>query len=393
MRLLAFLSSLFALQVTRALANTEKVIFLAPDPIALPDSGPTLQALGLDTLSPEATTLKTALPVHFPSSDRPRGYQSWYLLQGLKAGQRYEVRVCWPAVQPTEFWLETFNLTHVFDTPHLIESLAAFAEEKSPSSPGTESAQDHSLGSVLFLRVDAAADYFTTNKTLMVHPTPVDVDIILDPYLGNIFPASLVSTAVYIAVLAVLAFFLSGQIWSMSTPSSSHTGGSSNQSQGVEPDDLDFAVMAEQFTALGAVVCAEGLNEETSLTTARPRHPFYRLPSELILDIVDLLPAEAFINFAFANYPLLHSYGVAPTLSRTRVIYITTRTALPALFPLLRMPAEIMLHIMRNLKPIDIMRFVVANYQDLARQGIAPPMTPTIENELRNVVRARLGRG
>lgn len=98
MRLPAFLSSLFALQVTRALANTEKVIFLAPDSITLPDSGPTLQALGLDTLSPETTILKTALPVQFPSTERPRGYQSWYLLQGLKAGQRYEVRVCWPAV-------------------------------------------------------------------------------------------------------------------------------------------------------------------------------------------------------------------------------------------------------------------------------------------------------
>lgn len=126
---------------------------------------------------------------------------------------------------------------------------------------------------------------------------------------------------------------------------------------------------------------------------ARPRHPFYTLPSELILDIVDLLGPESFINFAFANYPLLHSYGVAPALSRTRVIYITTQTQIPALFPLLRMPAEIMLHIMRNLKPLDIMRFVVANYQDLARQGIAPPMTPGTERQLRNAVRARIGRG
>jgi hypothetical protein len=131
----------------------------------------------------------------------------------------------------------------------------------------------------------------------------------------------------------------------------------------------------------------------TQAAPARPRHPFYTLPSELILDIVDLLGPESFINFAFANYPLLHSYGVAPALSRTRVIYITTQTQIPALFPLLRMPAEIMLHIMRNLKPIDIMRFVVANYQDLARQGIAPPMTPGTERELRNAVRARRVRG
>ena len=117
-----------------------------------------------------------------------------------------------------------------------------------------------------------------------------------------------------------------------------------------------------------------------------PQHPFYTLPAELILDIVDLLPPESFINFAFANYPLLHRNGLAPALSRPRVRYITTQTRLSSMFPLLRMPAEIMLHIMRHLKPIDIMRFVVANYQDLARQGIAPPLTPETVRQLRNAV-------
>lgn len=135
------------------------------------------------------------------------------------------------------------------------------------------------------------------------------------------------------------------------------------------------------------------MQQVLTLAQTRPRYPFYGLPPELILEIVDLLPAESFINFAFANYPLLHWYGVLPALSRTRVIYITTQTRIPALFPLLRIPAEITLHIMRNLRPIDIIRFVVANYQDMERQGIAPPMTPEIERELRNAVRLRIGRG
>ncbi|KAK0269160.1 hypothetical protein LTR35_015069 [Friedmanniomyces endolithicus] len=116
------------------------------------------------------------------------------------------------------------------------------------------------------------------------------------------------------------------------------------------------------------------------------QHPFYNLPSELILDIVDLLPPESFINFAFANYPLLHAYGLAPALSRPRVVYITTQTRIPALFPLLRLPPEIMLHVMRHLKPIDIMRFAVANYQDLARQGIAPPLSARTVGQLRHAV-------
>ena len=130
-----------------------------------------------------------------------------------------------------------------------------------------------------------------------------------------------------------------------------------------------------------------------SSQSSTPQHPFYTLPAELILDIVDLLPPEAFINFAFANYPLLHNHGLAPALSSPRVSYITTQTQIPALFPLIRMPAEIMLHIMRNLKPIDIMTFVVANYQDLARQGIAPPLTAETVTQLRNAVRASLAPG
>ncbi|KAH9845268.1 hypothetical protein Tdes44962_MAKER01278 [Teratosphaeria destructans] len=125
---------------------------------------------------------------------------------------------------------------------------------------------------------------------------------------------------------------------------------------------------------------------------ATPQHPFYSLPAELIFDIVDLLPPEAFINFVFANYPLLHSYGLAPALSPPRVVYITTQTKIPALFPLLSIPPEIMLHVMRHLKPIDMMRFAVANYQDLVHQGIAPPLSEETRRQLRNAVnRQRFG--
>lgn len=119
---------------------------------------------------------------------------------------------------------------------------------------------------------------------------------------------------------------------------------------------------------------------------ATPPHPFYSLPPELILDIVDLLPPESFINFVFANYPLLHANGLAPALSQSRVRYITTQTQIPNLFPLLKMPAEMMLQIISYLKPIDIMRFVVANYQVLERQGIAPLMADVTVRQLRKAV-------
>ena len=68
----------------------------------------------------------------------------------------------------------------------------------------------------------------------MQYPLPVDVDIsmsthastaayaraemadkysVLDPYLLNVFPRSLVPTALYIVTLAVGSWFLSGVIW------------------------------------------------------------------------------------------------------------------------------------------------------------------------------------
>jgi hypothetical protein len=68
------------------------------------------------------------------------------------------------------------------------------------------------FSATLFLRVFAAADYYTTNKTLMENVPAVYVDIILDPYLFNIFPRSLVPTAAYITLLAIGSWYLAKYI-------------------------------------------------------------------------------------------------------------------------------------------------------------------------------------
>lgn len=52
----------------------------------------------------------------------------------------------------------------------------------------------------------------------MQHPEPVDVDIILDPYLANALPVSLLPTAAYIIVLAVVAWFISRKIADLLRP-------------------------------------------------------------------------------------------------------------------------------------------------------------------------------
>ena len=93
-----YLTALFALLLASVRANTEKVIFLAPDHTTFPEAAPSLDSLFLDTLSPELSTLRLSLGVAFPAKDQPRGLESWYLLRGLNKGQRYEVRFCWAAI-------------------------------------------------------------------------------------------------------------------------------------------------------------------------------------------------------------------------------------------------------------------------------------------------------
>lgn len=118
-----------------------------------------------------------------------------------------------------------------------------------------------------------------------------------------------------------------------------------------------------------------------------PPHPFYSLPPELILDIVDLLSPDAFINLAFANYPLLLTHGLAPALSSSTIAHLARQTRITTHLQLLPFPAEVTLQILSHLKPIDIMNYVVANYQRLATQGIAPTLTPETIQQLRRSVR------
>ncbi|PSN68472.1 hypothetical protein BS50DRAFT_492524 [Corynespora cassiicola Philippines] len=200
-------------------ANVEKAIFLGPSPVTIPPNvHPSLDNLLLHPLSPLLSPiLETRLPVQFPSAAAPHGLDSWYVLRDLDVGQRYEVRICWPATQPTDFWLDTFSLTEVFDTPDLISSLARYSEQR--QGPALEDADldkreaPPSSQAILFLRIQAAASYYSTNRTLMEHPPAVDVDIILDPFIFNVLPRSLAPVGGYITVVAIGAWFLSGFIY------------------------------------------------------------------------------------------------------------------------------------------------------------------------------------
>lgn len=79
--------------------------------------------------------------------------------------------------------MSTHTISEVFDTPSLISSLSTFSNDRS-ADRALESGKDQdnsvldpSLSPALFLRVSAAADYFSSNRTLMNYPPPVLVDI------------------------------------------------------------------------------------------------------------------------------------------------------------------------------------------------------------------------
>ncbi|OJD15663.1 hypothetical protein AJ78_04081 [Emergomyces pasteurianus Ep9510] len=239
---------LFLLLSTIVSANVEKTIFTAPKPSPLLSHRPMFDDLEIERLSPQSPSTRTYIISAFPSEAAPRGFESWYYLDSLKPGQRYEVRVCYLATQPTYFTLKTHTVSDILDSPSLISSLTTFAtshlptlldqlhhdheqthyphnadyERKSNSVFATppklgrsaeRDAANQASTSALFLQVHAAAEYFTLDKGLMENVPPVYADIILDPYVFNVFPKSLLPTAVYILILAGVAWVMSWFVW------------------------------------------------------------------------------------------------------------------------------------------------------------------------------------
>jgi hypothetical protein len=91
----------FALQpILKVSANTEKTIFLAPQPLLASSD---LANLCLPSVNQAQSTLYTQLALAAISEEQQikRSGQSWYTLHGFNAGQRYEVRVCWAATVST----------------------------------------------------------------------------------------------------------------------------------------------------------------------------------------------------------------------------------------------------------------------------------------------------
>ena len=107
-------------------------------------------------------------------------------------------------------------MEEVFNNATLLTTLADYAESRQIEGtymgnnivPAASSSPVSGTQSLAFLRVTAAADYYSANKTLMENVRPVLVDIILDPYILNVYPSSLLPTAAWIVSVAVASFFI-----------------------------------------------------------------------------------------------------------------------------------------------------------------------------------------
>ncbi|KAI2467787.1 hypothetical protein F4781DRAFT_297283 [Annulohypoxylon bovei var. microspora] len=210
------------LLIASVCANTEKTIFVGPPISNIPSAHPTLEDLHVDTLTPTNWEIRTHLEAQFPNISSPNGKATWLILDGLTEGQRYEVRVCWAATQPTQFKIATYELQTVFETPELISELSDYSwsrqslggehESQSKSAGNLRTFNSEREASVLFLQILASADYYTMNKTLMRHVPPVHVDIILDPFLLGVLPRSLLPTVGYVTAVAITSWFIARYI-------------------------------------------------------------------------------------------------------------------------------------------------------------------------------------
>ena len=121
--------------------------------------------------------------------------------------------------QPTAFWLYTHTVDLTFATPDLLTGLSNYSYARHAQLTADDQqklqlreANRDSKSTFIFLQVFAAAEYFSLNQTLMDVVPPVAVDVILDPYIFNVFPKSLLPTGLYLVVIAAGAWFLSAWI-------------------------------------------------------------------------------------------------------------------------------------------------------------------------------------
>ncbi|EFY88317.1 hypothetical protein MAC_05658 [Metarhizium acridum CQMa 102] len=102
--------------------------------------------------------------------------------------------------------MEAYTLDTVLENDKLLHSLSAYAASR-PNIQTTRQSTIIPDSSSLLVEIHSAADYFTDNAELMTNPPPVLVDLILDPFLFNVLPKSLLPTVGYLSLLGIVTWF------------------------------------------------------------------------------------------------------------------------------------------------------------------------------------------
>ncbi|KAF8423643.1 hypothetical protein EV426DRAFT_574480 [Tirmania nivea] len=217
MRLLTtiFLSLTF---IPSAVANVEKVIFVPSD------SRPLQFTLNPNSLrlSPDGPRLYTVLDLNANTTGSERNgggdggggrvgeereeSSTWVVLEKVIPGKRYEVRIVWAATEPAEFELGVFTAVEA------VEAGMGAGAEGSVIRGGEEGGKDgekegglkSSQGTVMYLRVLAKKDRY--------NPDPVAVELVLDPFIWNILPESLLHIGAIVVLVAGAAWWAGAMV-------------------------------------------------------------------------------------------------------------------------------------------------------------------------------------
>ncbi|PWW72681.1 hypothetical protein C7212DRAFT_226101, partial [Tuber magnatum] len=110
--------------------------------------------------------------------------------------------------------LNIYTASQLLDKPPLLANMTAYSSRQLSLSPINElSVPSTAPRSVLYLVIQAKADYYTHEKHRMETPDPVEVEIILDPFILNVLPESLLPIVITIVLIALSAFWASGRVY------------------------------------------------------------------------------------------------------------------------------------------------------------------------------------
>jgi len=107
--------------------------------------------------------------------------------------------------------------------------------------------------------------------------------------------------------------------------------------------------------------------------------PFFALPRELQLAILDYLPTWDYVVFSLVSYSLLRPIypDYFPAVTRSRLRMMRTGPAAGTRDLLGVLPNEMVINIARNLDNRHLMRWVFAHYHTFASTN--PPLVPPLD--------------